>query len=124
MSPSRDSESLRAIDQPFALIDTKIMSNVLITYSYPASKLLNILATRGLIQKIGPNTDVAINLLSPGFCHSALTRNSTGSRADQLAQMKEKYARTTEEGSRTLVHAVAIGKESNGHYLDDCAIDE
>ena len=32
------------------------------------------------------------------------------------------FARTTEVGSRTLVHATTMGPESHGQYLSDCEI--
>lgn len=38
--------------------------------------------------------------------------------------MKFLLARTTEEGSRTLVHACDQGAESHGAYLSDCKITE
>jgi len=34
------------------------------------------------------------------------------------------FARTTEYGSRTLVHAASQGPESHGQYLSDCAVAE
>ena len=36
--------------------------------------------------------------------------------------MKLLVARTTEYGSRTLVHAASQGPESHGQYLHDCKI--
>jgi hypothetical protein len=38
--------------------------------------------------------------------------------------MKLFLARTTEYGSRTLVHAAAQGKESHGKYISDCRVTE
>lgn len=38
--------------------------------------------------------------------------------------MKALLARSTEYGSRTLVHAVSQGPESHGKYLSDCKIVE
>jgi hypothetical protein len=32
------------------------------------------------------------------------------------------FARSTEYGSRTLVHAASQGPESNGQYFSDCAV--
>jgi len=37
--------------------------------------------------------------------------------------MKFLLARTTEYGSRTLVHAGCAGAETHGHYLSDCKIE-
>lgn len=36
--------------------------------------------------------------------------------------IKAILARSTEKGSRTLVHAASAGPESHGHYLHDCQI--
>jgi len=38
--------------------------------------------------------------------------------------MKAVLARTTEAGSRTLVHACAAGEASHGKYLSECQIGE
>ena len=32
------------------------------------------------------------------------------------------FARTTEQGSRTLVHAVSQGPETHGAYMSDCKV--
>lgn len=37
-----------------------------------------------------------------------------------LTVMKALLARTTEGGSRTLVHAAVVGMESHGKYLSEC----
>ena len=92
--------------------------------SYPVSKLLSLFAARELTQKTGSDSGIIINSVNPGLCHSSLARNLKGDRLAQLDKRKELYARTTEEGSRTLVHAVSVGMESNGKYLDDCEIRE
>jgi hypothetical protein len=42
----------------------------------------------------------------------------------QLAIIKFLLARSTEVGSRTLVHACTQGEESHGAYLSDCQIAE
>jgi hypothetical protein len=36
--------------------------------------------------------------------------------------LKALLARSTEAGSRTLVHAASAGPESHGHYISDCKI--
>ena len=59
-------------------------------------------------------------LLDPGYCVSGLARempNNVGVRA-----FEKIMARTTEEGSRTLVHAATRGPETHGKYLNDCKI--
>jgi hypothetical protein len=39
-----------------------------------------------------------------------------------MVMIKAILARSTEVGSRTLVHAASSGSESHGHYLSDCSI--
>ena len=62
---------------------------------------------------------VIMNLVNPGLCHSALTRESPWA----LEILKFFLARSTEVGSRTLVHAgTEAGAESHGKYLSSCEI--
>ena len=62
--------------------------------------------------------------LDPGLCHSALTRNATSFRYWFVTVLKAVFARSTEVGSRTLVHAGGVGHEAHGKYLADAAIKE
>lgn len=64
---------------------------------------------------------VTINMLNPGFCHSELTREVGAFHPLQL--MKLLIARTTDVGSRTLVHAATCGPETHGQYMSDCEIE-
>lgn len=66
--------------------------------------------------------DVILNVINPGLCHSDLTRDATGFLKYQMAIMKNLVARSTEVGSRTLVHAASAGPESHGLYFSDCDI--
>ncbi|KAK9779513.1 putative Short-chain dehydrogenase [Seiridium cardinale] len=89
---------------------------------YPISKLLGIFILRSFAEKYPASSfPVAINCVSPGLCHSGLARENTS-----LAFTIFKFflARSTEVGSRTLVHAGSAGIESHGHYLADCAVEE
>lgn len=81
---------------------------------YPVSKLLEILAVRQLAPQLR-SSGVTLNLVNPGFCHSDIGRE-TGLLHWLL---KAVLARTTEIGSRTLVAAGAVGKESHGQYMTD-----
>ena len=91
-------------------------------YRYPMSKLLEVFYCRELAARhsktSGPH--VIINYLTPGLCHSELTREAPSS----LAILKFFFARTTEVGSRTLVHAASAGQDSHGQYLRNCKISE
>lgn len=88
---------------------------------YPMSKLLEVLYCRELAARHsksnGPH--VIINYLTPGLCHSELTREVRA-----FAILKFFFARTTEVGSRTLVHAANAGQDSHGQYLCNCKITE
>lgn len=53
-----------------------------------------------------------------------LAREVTGTLAWIFWFNKLLFARTTEYGSRTLVHAVSQGPESHGQYFSDCAVAE
>lgn len=55
------------------------------------------------------------------FC-SELSREATGMLAWIFWFSKLLFARTTECGSRTLVHAVCQGPETHGKHLSSCAI--
>ena len=87
---------------------------------YSVSKLLSIFSVRALAAKTQNKTPpVAINVLNPGFCYSELTRNVGGLMAWKFTMLKALFARSTEYGSRTLVHAASVGWESHGKYMSD-----
>ncbi|EYE91702.1 NAD(P)-binding protein [Aspergillus ruber CBS 135680] len=92
---------------------------------YYASKLLNVLMFRQLAEEITSCTPrVAVNGFTPGYCATALIRETQGFWGWQLYVMKLTIARTIEVGSRTLVHAASLGWEGHGKYLNDCKIDD
>lgn len=85
---------------------------------YPVSKILGIFAVRALAEKYPSSRfPVAINLVNPGLCHSELGRDFD---TYTFWALKLVLARTTEVGSRTLVHAASQGAESHGQYMTDC----
>jgi retinol dehydrogenase-12 len=57
--------------------------------------------------------------VNPGLCHSGLARDAGSFR---LTIMKALLARSTEAGSRTLVHAAVAGLESHGKYMSNCMV--
>lgn len=92
---------------------------------YYASKLLNVIMFRQLAEEIASSTPrVVVNGFTPGYCATSLIRETQGSWGWQLLAMKFTIARTSEVGSRTLVHAASLGWEGHGKYLNDCKIDE
>lgn len=86
---------------------------------YQVSKLLEVLAVRAMAErKSATQIPVTINCVNPGLCHSELSRESGW----VLAIMKFLLARSTELGSRNLVHAASLGPESHGQYVSDCVV--
>lgn len=91
---------------------------------YPLSKLLVLYGVREVAER---NKHFAgkgegafiINSPNPSYCKSNLASESTGV---GVQVMEKVLARSTEEGSRALVHAVLSGEESNGQYLDNCQV--
>jgi NAD(P)-dependent dehydrogenase (short-subunit alcohol dehydrogenase family) len=90
---------------------------------YNISKLLVIYGTREFAaretKKYGDKA-IIVNTPNPSFCKSGLQderRNDAG-----YETMEKVLARTTEEGSRTLVHGILGGRETHGQYLNDCHV--
>ena len=87
---------------------------------YPVSKLLEVLGVRAIADRYPAETfPVTVNCVNPGLCDSELSREHPTWRFWLLRQL---LARSTEYGSRTLVHAGSQGAESHGAYLSDCAV--
>ncbi|KAJ4990221.1 short-chain dehydrogenase [Stagonosporopsis vannaccii] len=88
---------------------------------YETSKLLEVLFVRAMAeQKSASQIPVTINCVNPGLCHSELSRESGWG----LYFMKLLFARSTELGSRNLVHAASMGPESHGQYVSDCLVEQ
>ncbi|KAK4506211.1 hypothetical protein PRZ48_004176 [Zasmidium cellare] len=104
--------------QIFNTINDPNASQKVFGEQYPLSKLLEIFAVRSIGEK---DLGVTVNCLSPGFCESELARDADGI---AFPMMKFFLARTTEKGSRTVVHAGSCGSETHGKYLSDCKVAE
>ena len=89
---------------------------------YPLTKLLEILIGRAITAQHPQPYPVVLNLVNPGFCHSGLMREAPAPIA--LAIKYIFGARTTEQGSRTLVHGTTLGPESHGQYVTAMRIEE
>jgi len=90
---------------------------------YPLSKLLVIYAVRELAERTSSSGKgpCIINTPNPSFCKSNLAHEAQGSRGFRIAE--KLLARSTEEGSRTLVHGLLAGQETNGQYLSNCHVE-
>ncbi|EED14296.1 short-chain dehydrogenase, putative [Talaromyces stipitatus ATCC 10500] len=95
---------------------------------YPLSKLLVIYACRELAEKINADgktslTAIIINTPNPSYCKSALAQGTQAGRSTAGRVMEKLLARSTEEGSRALVHGVVSGVQTNGEYLTNCHVE-
>lgn len=94
-------------------------------YSY--SKLLVYYATRRVaaLNPVSEKSNVVITVQTPGACKSDLFRDDMSAfmKAVQAIAMSI-FARSTEVGARTLVHAVSpqLPAEAHGGFLMDCQV--
>ncbi|CAI6332124.1 unnamed protein product [Periconia digitata] len=86
---------------------------------YQVSKLMEVFGIRAIAdRKPAAQFPVTVNCCSPGLCHSEFARDG----GIAFAIFKFFLARSTEYGSRALVHAGLSGPESHGHYQSEAAI--
>jgi NAD(P)-dependent dehydrogenase (short-subunit alcohol dehydrogenase family) len=90
---------------------------------YPLSKMLVLYAVREFAEQSESSGkgSCIINTPNPSFCKSNLAHESQGSRGFRVAE--KLLARSSEEGSRVLVHGLLAGKETNGQYLSNCQVE-
>lgn len=93
---------------------------------YNTSKLLVTLIGRELAANLAssPANPIVLNIVTPGFCKSQITRNLPAPGKYGVALAQALIGRKTEVGSRTLVHAASAGPETHGKYLDSCRVSE
>lgn len=92
---------------------------------YNVSKLLEVFACRRIARKNPVDRlHVTLNFLNPGLCYSELSREIQDSALGPVYRgLMFLLARTTEVGSRTLVHAgITAGQDSHGEFLSDCSV--
>ncbi|CAI6335378.1 unnamed protein product [Periconia digitata] len=82
---------------------------------YYTTKLLNVLWTRSLAEKI-PATEIIINTVNPGFCYSGLHRHEGTGIIKIFLWM---FGWTSEQGGHCLVDALTQHDNSHGKYLSD-----
>jgi retinol dehydrogenase-12 len=104
----------------FNLLNDRSKANM--KMRYPNSKLLEILTVREMVRKHAPDGyPVVINYVNPGFCQSELMRETEMIKKIMYPLLR---ARTSEVGSRVLVHAASSGKESHGKFISNSQIQE
>ncbi|KAJ2978886.1 hypothetical protein NQ176_g3569 [Zarea fungicola] len=90
---------------------------------YSLTKLLVVYAVRELAERSAASAKEApiiINTPNPSFCKSDLGKEMADSLGFKISERL--IARSTEEGSRTLVHGLLAGQETNGQYLTNCHV--
>lgn len=111
---SHDIEMLVALSNP----ETADM-----TSRYPLSKLAVHQVFNRLVELLpapSASNQVIVNLVNPGWCATELGRNKHKLLFERICfQM---IGRTSEQGSRTLVHSVTSGRETHGKYLSECMV--
>ncbi|KAI9172633.1 Short chain dehydrogenase atnD [Paramyrothecium foliicola] len=90
---------------------------------YPFSKLLVVYAVRELAARTSSfeKGSCILNTPNPSFCKSNLAHEAHDSRIFKISESL--LARSTEEGSRALVHGLLAGQETNGQYLTNCHVE-
>ncbi|KAI9675099.1 MAG: hypothetical protein M1817_001507 [Caeruleum heppii] len=92
-------------------------------WQYATSKLFVMQVTREIAARVldkHGEPEVIINDCCPGLCRSTLGREYEGFFMNVLiAIFFAIFARSTEEGSRTIVSASALGRESHGKWWKD-----
>ena len=87
--------------------------------SYSMVKLLGMAIMSGIARAVaeGPGSDhIVVNACCPSLCKTDLGRDwGTGTKVMMLG-MQAVFARTAEQGARTLVSATALGPESFGKF--------
>ncbi|KAL4062124.1 short-chain dehydrogenase [Scleroderma citrinum] len=94
---------------------------------YVLSKLLDVMFIRELVARLPEPTPVVACTVNPGFCRSRLFRDTETKWYTRPFASFLNYSplsRTSEEGSRTLLHAAIGGEDSaiHGRYLSGCEV--
>jgi hypothetical protein len=69
-------------------------------------------------------TSVVINMVAPGICSTGLAKDARILVRAMQGMIRALLARTAEEGSRTILHAVVEDEMSHGKHLSGCKIKE
>lgn len=96
------------------------------TERYGVTKLMDLFITMELARLVPRDAHaeplVVVNAVTPGFCKSDLLTREKAPWILKLVQAL--IARTVEEGSKTLLHAVTQGSKTHGKWLENQAIAE
>jgi hypothetical protein len=109
---------------PACLVWLSSMEDILTSWRnrYAISKLIEVLFIRELVSRLKPSESappVIIDLVNPGLCYSNSGRDMPLSQRVVFGILRALLARSTETGSRTLVHGAAAGPTSHGEFMSD-----
>ncbi|KAM0322250.1 hypothetical protein ACHAPQ_009100, partial [Fusarium lateritium] len=114
--PERSAQEGKTFDD---LNDENQWDEITARDQFPVSKLIVVFCARAFADRYPSSTfPITVNCLNPGLCHSELGRDM----GLGFSFLKLIFARTTEVGSRTLVHGVTQGEETHGAYISECQI--
>ncbi|UZJ53793.1 hypothetical protein CBS101457_003113 [Exobasidium rhododendri] len=105
----------------FAALDNNSPKNM--KDRYMTSKLLEVLVVRHIAPLL-QDSNVTLNMLNPGMCHSGLMRDVGFVFSIVVSIIQFILARTTEMGSRTLYHSATAAPDSHGQYMSDGKVDD
>jgi hypothetical protein len=92
---------------------------------YPLTKLVEIYAVRAFANMYpSEKTNVIINMVSPGICSTGLARDTRRFVRAAQGVIRAVTARTAEQGSRTILHALLTEEDSHGKHLSGCKVKE
>lgn len=111
---------LQGVDMFEALSDP---SRTDIMWRYALSKLMVHQCFHALVDNLKNRTSddysgVTLNIINPGWCGTELSRAKPSNAGEKMCFALMGW--TAEKGSRAYVHALSVGKESNGKYLSEC----
>lgn len=112
---------LAELDAPVIFDRLNDPKQALMDGRYPLSKLLVLYATREMAErtKASNKGKFIINAPNPSWCKSDLGKELESFGYNMAEKM---MARSTEEGSRALVHGLLTDETSNGQYLSNCRV--
>ncbi|CAI7651012.1 unnamed protein product [Penicillium glandicola] len=105
-------------EEPMKVVSDQTKARMAGGERYRLSKLLEVLLVQELAGRVR-GSEVIINMINPGLCHSQLGREA----GLVFKLMKLALARRTEVGGRTLVAGAVAGLESHGAYMSDAHVE-
>jgi NAD(P)-dependent dehydrogenase (short-subunit alcohol dehydrogenase family) len=112
---------LAELDAPVIFDRLNDPKQALMSGRYPLSKLLVVYAVREIAERTKSSNKgkFIINAPNPSWCKSDLGKEMESFGYNVAEKL---LARSTEEGSRALVHGLLTDETSNGQYLTNCHV--